>query len=555
MPSPPPRFPEFEDSHQILDPHLDARRKLDEEIGELETRLISLKLARNALSPINRLHPDLLEEIFYRVHISSDHKGKTSLLLTWISHHWREIAHQMSSLWSVIDLERVEWVEAALSLAKHRDLEFNLDFSPRKGEDLRPLLSTCLKNLFRTRELAITSDSRYVPAFREPTPEWMVPAPVLESVHFYMLHLPPNVFLRNCPSLRSLHLSACTLDWHTLPVIPGLKELTILDPASPTTVEHLINILRVIGPNLEQLSLRNVLIHHLPISPRSSQPFRLKKLQLLRLVDHSTELIGSFLNQVLLPPGGGLTIDITVGFLKNDSGLIEALISARNIDQWPVDLLEIELDTPSVTICLTENWLGVDGYAEKSNRTNVRLRILHVDEPSALRPVFGLSPMHPINTVVFAGGSPSAYVQDATFFSYIGDFKLSTVQKQKLYIGHQFLPTFLSETDAQIRKLCIKLEEAGPIDGHTEVKIVQSTLSFHNLEFLEIFGNGGVEDHAFTAEDASRLRRWLTWRKRGSIALEELVLAGLDSPPGALFDEVVDTFRVTAATTKGQQTT
>ncbi|TFK69729.1 hypothetical protein BDN72DRAFT_767588, partial [Pluteus cervinus] len=108
------------------DHHVDARRRLDEEITQLEARLVSLKLARNGLAPIARLHPEILQEIFTLAHASAEDPAEMSLLITWVSHNWRMLAHHSSALWSYIDFLHVEWIESALSRTKNRELEFDL---------------------------------------------------------------------------------------------------------------------------------------------------------------------------------------------------------------------------------------------------------------------------------------------------------------------------------------------------------------------------------------------------------------------------------------------
>ncbi|TFK69746.1 hypothetical protein BDN72DRAFT_959352, partial [Pluteus cervinus] len=101
----------------LLDHPDDTRRKVDEEIAELEARLISLKSYRNTLAPIARLHPEILQVIFFFAHDTSEpsHKGKTALVVTWICHDWRELACQTSNLWSHIDFTHQEWIDAAIS--------------------------------------------------------------------------------------------------------------------------------------------------------------------------------------------------------------------------------------------------------------------------------------------------------------------------------------------------------------------------------------------------------------------------------------------------------
>ncbi|TFK64937.1 hypothetical protein BDN72DRAFT_801652, partial [Pluteus cervinus] len=192
------------------DPHVEIRQKLDEEINQLETRLIKLKLTRNDLAPVTRLHPEILQEIFFLAHYSSERKGKESLLITWVSHKWRELAHNTSALWSQIDFKHPEWVEVALSRTKHRELEITLDGTPRRvRHNFASLIPFTLGNLSRIRKLKITA--RYArTSFPVDTPEWLSPAPRLVNLHLRGLTLPPNLFSGTAPCLRSLYLSSCT---------------------------------------------------------------------------------------------------------------------------------------------------------------------------------------------------------------------------------------------------------------------------------------------------------------------------------------------------------
>ncbi|TFK67506.1 hypothetical protein BDN72DRAFT_770620, partial [Pluteus cervinus] len=94
-----------------------ARQKIDEEILRLESRIFILKCSRNDLSPIVRLHSEILQEIFVLASQSSKSGriGKTALFISWICHSWRELALQTTELWSHIDFYHPAWIETALA--------------------------------------------------------------------------------------------------------------------------------------------------------------------------------------------------------------------------------------------------------------------------------------------------------------------------------------------------------------------------------------------------------------------------------------------------------
>ncbi|TFK59675.1 hypothetical protein BDN72DRAFT_905630 [Pluteus cervinus] len=239
------------------DPHVEVRKKLDEEIDQLETRLIKLKLTRNDLAPVTRLHPEILQEIFFLAHYSSERKGKVSLLITWVSHKWRELAHNTSALWSQIDFKHPEWVEVALSRTERRELEITLDGTSRRiRHNLGPLIPFTLGNLSRIRNLKITARYARI-SITADTPEWLNPAPRLVNLHLRGLALPSNLFLGTAPCLKSLYLSSCTFDWEKLPITRGLKSLSLIYPHPLTTVDHMIKIFHFIGPDLEELQLES----------------------------------------------------------------------------------------------------------------------------------------------------------------------------------------------------------------------------------------------------------------------------------------------------------
>ena len=53
--------------------HAEAQQNIDNQIAQLEAQIVSLKVARNALTPVSRLHPEILQEILI---MSSRDSGK-----------------------------------------------------------------------------------------------------------------------------------------------------------------------------------------------------------------------------------------------------------------------------------------------------------------------------------------------------------------------------------------------------------------------------------------------------------------------------------------------
>ncbi|TFK69757.1 hypothetical protein BDN72DRAFT_897053 [Pluteus cervinus] len=484
------------------DPHADTRRKIDTEIIQLEARLVVLKLDRNRLAPITRLHPEILQEIFFLAHICSKHKGRTSLIITWVSHGWREIAHHTAALWSQIDFTHLDWVEAALSLAKNRALEFNLDCTGQTLPGLELLVSFCRRNVSRINKLKIISEThkRRRVTFLYPL-EFTDPASELTELHLQRLSIPPKVFSGHFPSLRTLHLSRCAIDWDTLLIVRRLKDLIVTNPSSRTTVDCLLKILYDIGPDLEQLQLENVFAED-PVAPSDPQLGKLefKKLTLLNFREDTPRAIELLLTHVSLPPQ--LDIEITLDYWE-EGDMIQALISARNLEKWPIERLEVTMDGSRITLCIIEDGSKHLISSITNKATDVQFSIRFNSSNEALRILQDL-PIHPIQTVTFFGADTG----DAELFHHIRN--TGTVQHMCIHIS--FLETLLRFFRTQVRHLHNQIRQDGVIDP-SEIQNVQDIMSFHNLGVLQIFGDLD-EDDVLSRDDFTMLHEWLVWRKR-----------------------------------------
>ncbi|TFK69758.1 hypothetical protein BDN72DRAFT_857477 [Pluteus cervinus] len=480
------------------DLHVDAQIRIDEEIAQLEERIVSLKVAPNA-------------------------KGETSLLIASVSHAWRELAQHTSALWSYIDFQHPEWVEAALSLTKNRVLEFNLVY--RKVSYSIPLISLCLRNLPRIAQLnLILGHTQSLPVSL--TAALMIPAPVL--VHLYLggFSIPRNVFSGSFSSLQSLRLSSCAVDWDTLPVPPGLNQLVITDPGSRTTIDHMMKILQVIGPDLEKLRLQNVFSRP-PIASSASglHTFRFNRLGLLILSEDSPKAIAVLLGHISLPTR--LTIEIHIGIWQ-ESNLIQALISSRNLERWPLDSLQITADRGTVTLSLAESLKastfpdGSDEKEENGKQTYIMFRI-RFGAPSQVFPVLQLLPIHPIRAAFFIGGS------DTGILEYIG--KMGTVQQ--LCIWDTFLDTFFTFIRRQFipfQRTRLIPEKSEELDGPPRETAAQSILSFRNMFELQISGDRKHTLTGLTRQQVMILRDWCHWRKSSDLPMESLILSKMVIP-------------------------
>ncbi|TFK69753.1 hypothetical protein BDN72DRAFT_959358 [Pluteus cervinus] len=526
------------------DPRVDDRQKIDEEIAQLEGRIVLLKVARNDLAPVACLHSEILQEIFLLIHLSDPNRGKASLLVTWVSHAWRQLAHDTSALWSYVDFTHREWVDAALSHTKNRELEFDIHRETwrRMEQSPKDLVEVCLGNISRVKKLKIVSKfHRAMTAFPELAREWLTPAPVLVELHLQYISLPPNTFSATSPSLQLLHLSLCIMDWETLPISGGLKNLVIFSPRVLTTVDNVVKILQTIGPSLEVLHLQNVFYSPLitAYDPHGDRiPF--ENINSLHLELSEAKIFERLLNQISLPPR--LTLEITFPeWVEADLSMVRALVSSRNVKKWPIVYLEIKIEDNPLTLRIMEDWSKIHGHPgvkSGDDRTHVRLEISNLDfnEPSRFLPIFDLLPIQPIETVVFVGGFHEP--QDWKIVDFIG--RLGTVRE--LSVEDPFLASFISWIHDQEDKLraVLKLDKWGDISEPCDAErivLVQNIIPFHSLCTLEIYADL-YDGYTLTNEDVRALEKWLKWRKWADLRLDKLLLSGLKTPPIRWMNEI-----------------
>ncbi|TFK60587.1 hypothetical protein BDN72DRAFT_965616 [Pluteus cervinus] len=380
------------------------------------------------------------------------------------------------------------------------------------------------------------------------TPEWLNPASRLEDLYLEGLTLPPNVFSGQTPCLTSLSLNSCTHDWDTLLVFRGLKSLSIAYPVSHSTVDSIIKILELNGPHIEEVRLQNVFFSD-GVAPSNSSlgKVRLEKLKYLKLEDDESTSIARFFHYLAFPPH---RMNIEIETLESaELSLVPSLISARNLEKWPIHHLEIKVESDHACLRITEDWPNGNELADElddvDTQSHIQIDIMTVDDPQQLLPLLILFPIHPIERVSFMGGHSEP--QNPIILEYMG--KLETIRELSLELP--FLDTFVVLTDQEGEKLQSAVDEGtlADIGGTQDVEntnFARTILSFHGLRHLDIYGRS-QDGYILTSHDLLNLKTWLEWRKRFNFQLEKLSISGLTTPPiswlSGVFDGLVGEFQ------------
>ncbi|TFK62945.1 hypothetical protein BDN72DRAFT_882378 [Pluteus cervinus] len=257
-----------------------------------------------AQGPIFRLPPEILTEIFlnWKAH-TPEKQGLRVLSLTWVCHHWRELALSLPLLWNRIDFKNGDWVQHALTHSQ--DVLLSIDADIPSNRD--PLLSTILASLSRIQRLSLSFDST-------PSPQLSTsddPAPFLECLELKQFDIADKIFSGAVPSLREVKLSDCIFSWPYIPVSTNLTTLSVINAdAGPTYA--LVSILRG-TPNLETLLLDDVFGEEIIVECEDPVPLlRLQSLSVHREWYHTTTAL---LQQISIPP----STNVSLGCLQSSS--------------------------------------------------------------------------------------------------------------------------------------------------------------------------------------------------------------------------------------------
>ena len=277
-----PGYPSQEDSRGSL------QQAIDLEIKSLEESLRTLKLRRNALSPISSLPPEVFAAIFSFLCIpQKPYRYLARLHVSHVCHQWREIALHQPLLWNHVDFATFSWAGATEMLVRSKSVPLYLESRVschrwwgiqycRLGKELQV-------HILRICHLSISAKSHLLKCTLK---ELVSPAPTLECLSLSSrgesekLDVPNTLFNGHTPKLSCLELRNCNINW-TSPLLKTLKYLEIIKPfrnARPSLVVWLdvLNEMR----QLKKLTLHSAS----PISP--PLPFRIERAVTLPSLTH-----------------------------------------------------------------------------------------------------------------------------------------------------------------------------------------------------------------------------------------------------------------------------
>ncbi|TFK66244.1 hypothetical protein BDN72DRAFT_844587 [Pluteus cervinus] len=282
------------------------RERIDEEIQQLQDRIYLLRTARNNLTPISRIPPEILIRIF--THVQGAWVGRRdfpSHFMRWIgvAHvwtQWRGVALGCASLWTTIPLRNEAYVRAALERSKSMPLSIG-DVS----RDHLGLTLEFLRDLSRVKYLRISP----VEASSWGDAQGLIltqPAPILESFSTEMgcgfpRNLPDSLFNGSAPELRRLSLVNCSFNYRDL-AFPKLTALHIETPHHRIRPHDLVNVLREMH-HLEEVMLTNA-FQGMDSQPLRGIPtYRIPRLRYLHIEDDRFGASEVFFSYISLPIG------------------------------------------------------------------------------------------------------------------------------------------------------------------------------------------------------------------------------------------------------------
>ncbi|TFK69747.1 hypothetical protein BDN72DRAFT_590044 [Pluteus cervinus] len=419
----------------------------------------------------------------------------------------------------------------------------------------------------------VLSGEHGVPVFDNQV--WANPAPSLEQLHLeYMRINGHGRFSGVCPSLHSLYLKYCTFGWHTLPIVPSITELSIILPIVQVRIDDIMKILQVVGPSLKKLQLWDVINETQSIPAHSSDRYEFPELDSFWLRETDAGLIAPLLSRISLPHS---LEALHISARRSDwvtSGLVQALVSSRNLEKWPLDYLLVAYEDPVVVLRVIEDWSedssddedsddedsnerdgneedggegggnmvndeddgddgdgGDEGNDEndsdddlETNHRHVELEIRMANDASSIIPVLEQLqvPIEPIKSVYFL--STFGSVQDQTILEYFGN--LGTIQV--LTITETFFPTLVEFLMVQVAKLqAIDILKAEGHDNPLGAGLDIDHISFLNLDTLQIRDSNNQGYETLTPNNFLVLQEWLTWRKRYGLPSLDLSISGV----------------------------
>jgi hypothetical protein len=215
-------------------------RDIDQMLGDIDMIVETfghfksdLQSHRNQLLPVNSLPDEILVRIFNMVGLNSangpEDVGPCHLAFSQVCHSWREIALTTPSLWTS---PVFGWsAEASIEFVR-RAHQMPLYVSLQVGtrHEHAEILRYILTHDSLLRELSITGDITCISELLECESEPQPHLTTLKLGSFSPTDEPPpsvsQMFQGNAPMLASVHVSGCSIDWHSS-LLNSVTELII----------------------------------------------------------------------------------------------------------------------------------------------------------------------------------------------------------------------------------------------------------------------------------------------------------------------------------------
>ncbi|TFK68994.1 hypothetical protein BDN72DRAFT_841080 [Pluteus cervinus] len=341
----------------FYDPHASQRAQIERQILLLKQQIQRLEVARNGLLPISSLPNEILSNIFLTRRPNYDAyevKMRGLLTLTWVCHHWRNVALATAPLWSYIGKENFHWAAESLIRSKQAPLDGILDrvFDDPSTFDIDALVLSQIHR-FRRMKLSLGRHQRSDAAVKL-GPVLTQPAPMLEVLELGYVAISTPLFSGMSPLLHTVRLSWGRIKW-TPKILPfiALKNLQIIYPATRFSVTTFVQTLPPSLPHLETLELIRTFNSLTP--PRTHPPTRVSfpNLKVLRLWGSGLGTLSQFFEFCSFSLLAEVNVDVTPDEGETVSGFLDIVRASGGFDRRPffsVDLKHRNSDEDTLFI-------------------------------------------------------------------------------------------------------------------------------------------------------------------------------------------------------------
>ncbi|TFK66993.1 hypothetical protein BDN72DRAFT_843556 [Pluteus cervinus] len=318
------------------DKHAEIRQQIDKEIFRLETRLSTLRTQRNRLAPISRLPVETMTRIFRLAH--GGMYARIPLVLSFVSHNWRELALDLPELWTRINTQlKLKHIPAYIARSRQKPLHIALDKSGPNASSIRTI-TIILGELPRIRELTIHgAGSQRLLCCGDAV--WDIQAPILEKLQLWGFEIPNTILAGSVPLLYELNLGLCRFEWNALPSLPQLQKLSITQPQVKIPVDDYLTQLHRI-PRLRSISTINALT-----GARTSlqlTQFRLPNLHILSAQSEDCAHVAVLLRALVLPKVNHFSLQLHQDNPGDQFAIIDALDHCAPITSTPFKMMSIK---------------------------------------------------------------------------------------------------------------------------------------------------------------------------------------------------------------------